>query len=65
MRCESCGADLSPTKKLYLTLVGDRSTVQCPACNYVMAVVYNRRWQMWEGARQRDERRSKWKRGGK
>jgi len=65
MKCEGCEANLSYASNLDLTLnfLG-KIVIQCPACNYVMVVIYNPRRQIWETEKQRDERRAGWKRGG-
>lgn len=61
MKCESCGAGLSFAKNLPLKLFHNQVTVQCPVCIFIMVIIYNRRQQIWETEKERDERRAGWR----
>ena len=62
MKCEGCGANLSYAH-LSLTLNNSQATIQCPVCRFNMIIIYNRRRQIWETEKERNERRVGWKRG--
>ena len=64
MKCEGCDVNLDHATGLPLTLSHNQITVQCPVCRCVMAIIYNRRKQVWETMQERDERRARWRRGG-
>lgn len=63
MKCESCGANLSFSiaRGLPLSFINCKLTIQCRNCWYFMPIIYNRRRQIWESEKERDERRAGWK----
>ncbi len=63
MKCEGCRAELGYAIDLQITLSHNHLVVQCPICKYLTAIIYNRKRQIWETEKQRDERRAGWRRG--
>jgi len=65
MKCEGCQANLSYAGDLPLTLTfHNQIVVQCPVCTSEIPIFYNRRRQIWESEKERDERRAGWRKGG-
>ena len=64
MKCEGCKSDLSYASDLGLALFDNKLAIHCPLCKCVVIIIYNRRRQIWETEKERDERRAGWWRKG-
>lgn len=64
MKCLGCKAELTKWNPFPLMIMCDKSVIQCPICNYVTELCYNRRRERWETRAEYDERKQGWKKGG-
>lgn len=63
MKCDGCKTDLSKWNTALLQLLGDRTVLKCPICNFIMEVVFNRRARKWESIVEYEERQRRWRKG--
>lgn len=62
MNCDGCDIKyLTTFNPLPLKILGDQTVIECPVCNLVMELRYNKRQQRWESLKEYEERRRGWK----